>query len=71
MIGNIYKNGVIVGDSKNLSASINSIIETCKFFDFNVADYEIKDFDDNVVWSGRKYKWMNEIFDNGNNNSND
>jgi hypothetical protein len=62
MIGKIYKNGVIVGDCKNLQTSIVSIIETCKFFNFNIAEYEIQDFYGNSLWSG-----TNEDNDKGNN----
>lgn len=50
----VYKNGKKNGEFKVLSLGIEQILRTCKTWQLNPSDYQIKRIsDDEVVWDGR------------------
>jgi hypothetical protein len=52
LLYNVYKNGKMVGEFKSLQLGVEQIERTCKLWNLNIKDYEIRlKSNDSLVWS--------------------
>lgn len=52
----VYKRGVEVGWFKDIVPGANAVINACKYHNFDITEYEFRDFEDDkkIVWRGQE-----------------
>ena len=52
----VVKNGETLGWFKDLNPGITCVLDSCRKYNFDISDYELRSMEDEtILWSGKKY----------------